>query len=520
MTAQRRLAVSCVVVFASATAVAQDAAAVLAAAEERLVAVVEQVEPSVVSVVTGNAGAGRLAPDPLNPFGPGFGRPGRWMDFPRLEDLEFVPERFGAGVVVADGGGNRFVLTNHHLVLGGPVAARADGTSAQEGGTRVYVRFSDRRGYYAEIHASDPRSDLAVLRIDYAQLGVDPPTGPDAFPKPLPLSSAEGYRKGQFVFVFGNPYAAARDGSASVGWGIIGNVLRRPAPAGAPSDAEPQRSPTIHHYGTLLQLDCRLDLGFSGGAAVNRDGALIGLTTALAAIEGYESSSGFAIPIDADTRRIIDALLQGHEVEYGFLGVEPADVLPEQIAVLAPGLGAIPGVRAASVKAGSPAEEAGLRLGDLILAIDGVPVRDTSDLMRRVGLAGPGADVVFEAVRPNGTRGAQRLTFRARLDKWPVLNEEEIVATVPRHEPWRGLRVDYATGRSRYLSPQLEPYPKGVVVLDAAEPTGTAEAVKPGDFVTAVNGHRVDSPDEFYAAVGEAASATLSLADGRRVTVP
>ena len=506
--------------FATSGASAQDAGDVLAAVEERFVSVIEQVEPSVVSVVTGDAAAGRMAPDPLGAFGPGIGRPGRWNTFPELDDLEFVPERFGAGAIVADGSGNRFILTNHHVVRGGPVAGAAGSSTRQTVATRIYVRFNDRRGYFAEIHASDPRSDLAVLRIDYGQLGVAPPTRKEDFPRAVALSGASEHRKGQFVFVFGNPYASARDGSASAGWGIIGNVLRRPAPAGSAADPEPEKNPTIHHYGTLLQLDCRMDLGFSGGPAVDRSGELIGLTTSLAAVEGYESTAGFAIPVDGETRRLIDSLLGGHEVEYGFLGVEPADVSAGQLSVVAPGVGDAGGaVRAASVKAGSPAERTGLKMGDLILAIDGGPVRDTPDLMRRVGLAGPGAEVTFEVIRPSGVRGGTRLVFRARLDKWPVADEKEIVATVPRREPWRGLRVDYATARSRFLSPQLDPYPQGVVVLEAGEPGGATESIKAGDFVTAVNDDRVDTPQDFYAAVRGADSATLVLADGRRVTV-
>lgn len=514
-----RLLPSFLIVTTAATAVrAEDSAAVLAAIEEQTIDLIESVEPSVVSIVRGRIASDRLAAERINAFGAaGRVRPGRFgglQQFPQPSDPDFVPEQFGAGIVIADESGTRFILTNHHVVEGGP---RAD-QGAPGGSARIYVRFHDRRGYYASIHASDPRSDLAVLRIDTEAMGIDPPSSPDDFPRPITLSEHTTYRKGQFVLVFGNPYAVGRDGSASVGWGIIGNVLRRPAPVGPAWDLEAKKDETIHHYGTLLQLDCRSDLGFSGGATVDRRGRLIGVTTALAALDGYESTAGFAIPIDDGVRRIIGELLLGHEVQYGFLGVQPGDVSPAQLRNLMPGLNALGGVvQADSVKSGSPADRAGLRSGDLILAINERPVRMTHDLMRDVGLAGPGTELELEIVR---LRDGQRRTITVRLDKWPVANDEELVATVPRYEPWRGLRVDYATARQRYISPQFEPYPHGVVVLEANEALGEDDPLAPGDFIEAVNGQPVTSPEEFYGRVRSASPVTLRLADGRQLVVP
>ena len=128
----------------------------------------------------------------------------------------------------------------------------------------------------------------------------------------------------------GNPYAIARDGSASASWGMISNVSRRPAPARQHDLGTPEAK-TIHQFGTLLQVDTRMELGTSGGALVNLRGELIGVTTSLAALEGYEQSVGFAIPIDSFSRRVIETLCRGYEVEYGFLGLTPIPVLPDQL---------------------------------------------------------------------------------------------------------------------------------------------------------------------------------------------
>jgi serine protease Do len=220
-------------------------------------------------------------------------------------------------------------------------------------------------------------------------------------------------------------------------------------------------------------------------------------------------------------RRIIDELLKGHEAEYGFLGVQPADITAAQLRLVAPAVMQTRGaVRAESVKKGSPADRGGLQVGDLILSIDEKPVHTTADLMRRIGLAGPDADVRLDVLRPSPDRRTMdRRSYTVRLDKWPVVNDRDLVATVPRHEPWHGLRVDHATARERFVSPQLEPYPQGVVVLATDQPVGD-DPIKPGDFIVAVDGRAVDSPDDFYAAVNETKPVTLRLADGRRIQVP
>jgi serine protease Do len=507
----------------SARAVAQDPAAVVAAMEERLVTLIERVEPSVVSIVRGRSSPDRLAAGRLNPFGIAPARPGApWNDvlqFPHPGDPNFVPDQFGAGVVLADSTGRPFILTNQHVVQGGPAAG--DAAAAEGSGVRIYVRFRDGRGYYAPIHAADPRSDLAVLRIDFEALGIPSARGPEDFPRSLPLSQENDFRKGQFALVFGNPYGVGRDGSPSVGWGMVGNVLRRPAPVATPNDQESRRDETIHHYGTLLQIDSRADLGFSGGATVDRDGKLIGITTSLAAIEGYESTTGFAIPLDAGLRRIVDDLLKGHEAEYGFLGVQPADITAAQLHLIAPSIAQGRGaVRAESVKKGSPADRGGLEVGDIVLSIDRRPVHTTAELMRQIGLAGPDANVELEVLRSSSDRrSVQRRVLTMTLDKWPVVNDRDLIATVPRYEPWHGLHVDHATARERFVAPQLEPYPQGVVVLASDQPLGN-DPIKAGDIITAVGDRAVNSPYEFYTAVESAEPVTLRLADGRRIQIP
>src|SRR5436190_7283524 len=236
--------------------------AAAAAIQDAFIKAIEMAEKSVVSISRDKRQAAIFHPDNRIPFGRERGAD--------PADLNWVPNEFGAGLIIDKAG---LILTNYHLVRGGPVEGKPD----QKADQTLYVRLSDRRGFEARIIAADPRSDLAVLKIPVGDL--------PAFKlenKTLPV------RKGQFVIALGNPYAIARDGSASATWGIVSNISRQAMAEGDASDSERRQNETIHHFVTLIQLDARLDLGTSGGAVLNLQGELIGITTSLAAIVGYE----------------------------------------------------------------------------------------------------------------------------------------------------------------------------------------------------------------------------------------
>src|SRR5262249_4958980 len=153
-----------------------------------------------------------------------------------LANATTVPESFGSGVVIDKD--KRQILTNYHVV---------------RGATKVYVRLPSGKGSYANIHAADPRSDLAVLQLIDDKIAL----------QSITIGDARKVRKGQMVLSIANPYAAGfRDGSPSASWGIIANIRRR---APSTSRSEIGNNKTLHHYGTLFQLDARLNLGCSGG---------------------------------------------------------------------------------------------------------------------------------------------------------------------------------------------------------------------------------------------------------------
>jgi len=369
-----------------------------------------------------------------------------------------VPEYFGTGVVIDAKG---LILTNYHVVRDANVQVRlADGGLAQ-----------------ARLLAGDNFSDLAVLDISSRA-----PRGLTA----MPLGAGDKLRKGNWVIALGHPYAAGfRDGSPSASWGIVSN-LRRRVPGGT---SEVSRKDSLSHYATLIQTDARVQLGQSGGALIDLEGNLVGLTTAQAALTGYEAPGGFALPVDVGVRRIISVLARGEEVEYGFLGVTTS----------ARGDPHGAGVALQSVVPNSPASKARLMPNDVILEVNGQPVREHDDLVMYLscGLAGRRSTLLIQ-------RGGSRKSVDVELAKVPPKAGGWGYAANKSKE-YYGLRIDYAStlGHENRMA-------DGVVVREYSEPMGSGRdkpRLAEKQLITHVNGKPVDSPADFYRVADEAVKA-------------
>jgi serine protease Do len=466
---------------------------------------VEQADPSVVRVLVSRSDAYRRLKQGPSADTPGklgrFDARAALRDYPGPKDrpaeqlLRYVaeldlsgpagcPESFGSGVVIDSG----LVLTNAHVV---------------HNATKIFVRLSGG-GSWADIHAADPRSDLAVLRLLDRVPGL----------RPIKFGDGGQVHKGQFVIALTNPSAAGfRDASPSASWGIVRN-LRRRAP-GDPDRLERDKV-TLHHFGTLIQYGPLLpagagaNLGCSGGALLNLQGEMVGLTTARAAVSGNDPPSGFAVPLDAPMKRIIEVLRRGEEVEYGFLGVSLRRF---------PAQGA--GVCIDTVSTGSPAQGAGLQQEDRVVAINGQPVRTKEDLFLLVGEQLAGTTVRVETVRPPRWR---RQTHEVTLAKYYV----PAAGIASRRPPARGgLRVDHVSVLCQRspLPAWAPPPPPGVVISEVVPGSPADKAQLQVDkVITHVNGRRVTSPPEFYDAMGKAggrAELTVLSSAGRpeRVTI-
>ncbi|MGE5191972.1 MAG: trypsin-like peptidase domain-containing protein [Deltaproteobacteria bacterium] len=468
--------------------------AVAAAIQEAFVKAIESAERSVVSVSRDKRSAAGH-PETRHPLAVR-----GMMTEPAPGDPNWIPNEFGAGIIIDKNG---LILTNYHLVRGGPAEGKLDQKAEQT----IYVRLHDRRGFEAHIFAADPRSDLAVLKIPAADL------------TPLELGAAAPVRKGQMVIALGNPYAIARDGSPSATWGIVSNIGRQAMLEGERQDPEYQRKLTVHHLGTLLQIDTRLELGTSGGALLNLKGELIGMTTSLAAIVGYEKSAGFAVPFDDSMQRVIKSLKQGKEVEYGFLGITPGEITPSQSALpeWAPVFERIRqhgAARIDQVVPNLPAHRSGLADGDLVLKIGDKAIFNTNDLMREIGLLAPGTVVKIKVFRPMLPHDVGReIDFAVEVGKWPVIDEEGIIATNPLRGDWQGIVYDYSTARKRFLPMVPQRMPPGVRVMEVKSGSEAAgRGILPGELITHVRGNPVRSPREFADAVrGATGQVTLKI---------
>ncbi len=453
---------------------AQDAAGIVAAIENVTVAAIAKAEQSVVAIarVRRDRNAGNRATTNALSLGLSLG-----LNDP-LSNPDFVPSFFGSGVVISEDG---YIVTCAH-VLGDPRE-------------NDYFVWLDRRSYAArvvgmsaKVMAADPFSDLAVLKIEGQSL------------KPIEYADASKLQKGRFVIALGNPDAIARDGQASASWGMISNLNRI-----APSDTDDisLSKETIHQYGTLIQTDAKLNLGTSGGALVDLEGKLVGLTTSLSAKLGDDSAAGFAIAADELFRRVVSQLQLGKLPEFGFLGIQPEELLPSEKRR------GMLGARVGVVLQGLPGDRAGLRPQDIIVQVDDQTIYDRNDLFRELSAAAAGqsVDLLVQRKRSDASRPAvMRLT--AEVSKKLVQSSRPSFA-IHANPKWRGLSVEYATAIPTELLRFGVPGFGGIrpaVAIAEVEPDSPAwrAGLRPGHGVRSVDGQELDSPEAFYKAISSA----------------
>ncbi|RMF38273.1 MAG: PDZ domain-containing protein [Planctomycetota bacterium] len=414
-------------------------------------------------------------------------------------DPDFVPTHYGSGVIISSDG---FIVTCAHVVDDPRLYDYYVWTAGQGFPAEVVARP-------AKAYASDPFSDLAVLKISADGL------------TPIRFGDTGQLRRGQFVIALGNPEAVARDGRPTASFGIISN-LNRVAPSEG-DDHSPASRESIHQFGTLIQTDVRVAIGSSGGALVNLDGEMVGLLTSLVALSGLERPAGFAIAADDLFQRVIERMKLGELPEFGFLGIQPEDLrLHERMRGLR-------GARVVNVIAGLPGQEAGLQPDDIIFRVGQESVDSRNDLFRALSRVAPGTRLpiyVYRIQRASNRLGTQRL--EARISKKHIGTSRPAYALNPPQQ-WRGIAVEYATALP--VDPFRRPGPAPVEMPDVAvlsvEPQSPAweAGVRPGAGIRTLNGKTIRSPQDFYTladAVTGPAELELVRTDGTtvRVTIP
>ena len=361
----------------------------------------------------------------------------------------------GSGVIIDATG---YILTNEHVVGG-----------AEE----LVVVLANRHRYPAKVVSTDPRSDLAVIKVDATDLS------------PATLGDLATVRQGHWAIAMGNPFGLANNGKPAMTIGIISAIGRALPNFGDDAD---------RHYGNLLQTSADINPGNSGGPLLNLDGQVIGINTAISTRTGVSEGVGFAVSITARTREIISQLKAGKKIEYGFLGVDVAPPTPEESdRAGAPSyLGAI----VVSVEANTPAEKAKIKTGDIIVQVDEDTVDDSDHLVAAIGASPIGRPVALTLWRDH-----KKISVAAVLEK-------RSDSLVRRNHPvedtslsWRGLTLGPITDeRRRALG--LGRSDAAVEVRAVADKSPAAAAgIKVGDVLEKFDGKSIKRLSELRRAV-------------------
>jgi Do/DeqQ family serine protease len=360
---------------------------------------------------------------------------------------ERVANSLGSGVIV-DGRG--YIVTNNHVI---------------KDASDIRVVLSDKREFEAKLLLADDRTDLAVLKID---------AGDERLPKLL-LSDSDDLEVGDLVLAIGNPFGVGQ----TVTSGIVSALARTQV--------------GVTDYQFFIQTDAAINPGNSGGALVDMNGGLVGINTAIFSKSGGSIGIGFSIPSNM-VRTVVETAESGSsKIKRPWLGVELQDVTPDVAESL--GFARPEGTLIVKLHPASPLLAAGLKRGDVVVAIDGRPVESAQEFGFRVGTAQIGDTRIVEY-----RRGDKSFETRMRLIAAPeTVAREESALDV--RSPLSGLTVanlSPAVAEEVGLSAETV----GVVAIDVTAGS-PAELFKKGDVIAEVNGEEIDTVATLKTALAE-----------------
>jgi serine protease Do len=402
---------------------------------ESFVRIAESATPSVVTIYTETT-VDRPTITPFDFFGNPFSdlfrlpKPGAGKSNGRQE----VHHGLGSGVITSADG---YILTNNHVI------SRAD---------TIWVRLSDNRKLPAEVVGTDPRSDIAVIKVKAGGL------------KPIAFGDSDRLRVAEWVIAIGSPL---RENLAhTVTQGIV--------------SAKGRANVGLADYEDFIQTDAAINLGNSGGALVNINGELIGINTAIASHAGGFEGIGFAIPSNM-ARKVFTALVKSGKVARGYLGVSLQNI-DENIA-RGLKMNAPEGVLVSGVIEGSPAEKAGLKSGDVILEFNGRKVSEAVELRKSIADLSPGS---IAEVRIN--RDGAPLALKAHLEELSVQTASVTTGQVPEVSNkvlgFAAAPLDAQTAERFNKKPRSS----RVIVTAVKESSRAYQAgIRPGDIILSVD---------------------------------
>ena len=362
----------------------------------------------------------------------------------------------GSGFIISADG---YILTNNHVV---------------EDAAEIVVRMNDRRELVATVIGADPRSDLALLKVNAGNLPV------------VKLGHSTNLKPGEWVLAIGSPFGF----DYSVTAGIISAIGRS-----LPTENN-------ENYVPFIQTDVAINPGNSGGPLFNLDGEVIGINSQIYTRSGGFMGVSFAIPVDV-ALDVVDQIKAHGKVSRGWLGVVIQEVnrdLAESF-----GLDKPSGALVARVMEGGPAAKAGLHEGDIILEFNGLHVDLSADLPHFVGRAHPGSEAQLIIMR-NGKRETLNIVVGELAD----LNDGQVAAATTGNTPVPS-RIGVVVEALADPVQQRAGVDHGVRVVEASGPAAEA-GIREGDIITRLNNQEIDSPATFSKVVD-------SLAAGRSVPV-
>ena len=369
---------------------------------------------------------------------------------------EYEGQSLGSGFIIDSDG---YIVTNYHVVK-----------DADE----IIVKLSDRRELKAEVVGTDPRSDLALLKIDAKNLPV------------VKIGSSEKLKVGEWVMAIGSPFGF--DHSVSVG--IVSAIGRN-----LPSE----------NYVPFIQTDVAINPGNSGGPLFNLDGEVVGINSQIFSQTGGYMGLSFAIPIDV-AMNVIEQLKTKGKVSRGWLGLLIQDVnreLAESFGMKQPR-----GAVVLKVMPDSPAARAGFKVGDVVVDFNGKTINRSSDLPLAVGRTQVGKTVRVNVIREGKTR-----TLTVKIAELP--SEEQLAEKGVTPKPGAakssrlGLAVEALTEQQRK---RLDVGDRGVVVRKVEKGPARDAGIRKGDVILMLNGKDVKDPEQF-------AKLVKSLPAGKSVPV-
>jgi len=418
---------------------------------------VKEVLPSVVNISTSKVVHNRMSSEemPMDPFfRQFFGDDGNGRFNVPKDSRE---NALGSGVIVSPEG---YILTNNHVV---------------DGATDIRVTLSDKREFQGHVVGTDPKTDIAVLRIDARNLA------------PITIGDSSKVQVGDVALAIGDPFGVGQ----TVTKGII--------------SATGRGNLGIEDYEDFLQTDAPINPGNSGGALINDRGELVGINTAILSHgSGGSQGIGFAIPSDL-ARQVMNEILKNGHVTRAYLGIYPQDVTPAMAKAF--GEKQAKGIVVGDVTPGSPAHTAGIQRGDIILDVNGKPVTDSNQLRMSISMMQPGTDVTLKFLRNGDMRDAT-----VKLAEMPTQTAQ--ANSSDGQGGGKALNGVEVSNLNADIAHQLgiSASTKGVVVTDIDPASKLANSgLQKGDVIQEVNHQPVNNVSEFESAVRKAGDNPLLL---------